>query len=499
MITTNKGSLLTLSTNEAEYIAQQCNCVTNSAKGLSLEMITAYPYADFYTGRKRPSVPGTIEVAGDDDDRKVIAMYAQRFPGKARGVLDTPELRLQWFGLCLDEIAALEPSSVAFPQGIGCGLGGGDWEKYLKLISKFEKKYDIPVILCTNESTKSPSWKSKESLSLKDILRDVSEDVKTSIITRIVREAPYTLEIVQEVIRSGGLLNTPESGETSRKKKSYPPPSEESESEDTSENVSEEDDDDTSLTSSSNLMVKGTPRYKKGITSFTRKLLTIPPRNGGFKGGIFADFFDKVIENETLSEIDKMLMHVALSDNIYPPIQDIYTAFTLLTKLRVVIIGQDPYHNAGAAMGLAFSHHVSNTKIQPSLMNIYKELESDGFEVDTKIGDLSKWAQQGVFLINTALTVIEGRPNSMAKDWQYFTEQLFRYINNVSEHLVIVMWGKSAQSFGHLFTSSKHKKITSAHPSPFSAYNGFFGSKPFSQCNVYLEEFGYKPIDWSIQ
>jgi uracil-DNA glycosylase len=188
--------------------------------------------------------------------------------------------------------------------------------------------------------------------------------------------------------------------------------------------------------------------------------------------------------------------------NVFPPIESVFNAFTTglcadPEKIKVVIIGQDPYHTKGAAMGLAFSCPT----LQPSLKNIHKELKSDGFKVDSKSGDLTKWANQGVFLINTALTVIEGKANSHSKIWKDFTKRILTFLNT-QEHLVVIMWGKEAQTLGKRhFSADKHKFIESVHPSPFSV-NGknadFFGSKPFSKANTYLKQWGVSEVDWNL-
>lgn len=192
-------------------------------------------------------------------------------------------------------------------------------------------------------------------------------------------------------------------------------------------------------------------------------------------------------------------------EEILPPVESVYKAFELcdLENLKVCIIGQDPYHTPGAAMGLAFGHNFDKVGgIQPSLKNIFKELEDDGFNPN-KSGDLSKWAEQGVLLINTSLTVRQHQPEShtaKAKKsvWREFSDMLFRYINRKCPHLVVIMWGAHAKSFSDCFSKDKHKILESAHPSPFSC-SGFFGTKPFSKTNKQLKSWGYDEIDWNLE
>lgn len=212
----------------------------------------------------------------------------------------------------------------------------------------------------------------------------------------------------------------------------------------------------------------------------------------------WSPFFVDRIKDGIIPELNKFLQNEKCT--IFPEPNKIFNAMvtTKLIDIKVIIIGQDPYHTPGAAMGLAFSHEDGHKKIQPSLKNIYKEVIACGYKVNPKSGDLSKWANQGVFLINTALTVQQGKPNSHSKEWVKFTEKLFSFINEKVKHSVVIMWGNHAQSYEKYFDSSRHKIMKSAHPSPFSANSGFFGSKPFIICNEQLKIWGMKEIDWNL-
>jgi len=186
-----------------------------------------------------------------------------------------------------------------------------------------------------------------------------------------------------------------------------------------------------------------------------------------------------------------------LQNVIYPNSADIYNAFkkTSYDDVKVVILGQDPYHEEGQANGLAFSVN-NGVKMPPSLKNIFKELQDDvggKFRTNT---DLTDWAEQGVFLLNSSLTVIEGRPNSMADIWNTFTDSIIKLLNNKEKPIVFVLWGKNARDKKKLIDTKKHFIVESAHPSPLSAYRGFFGSKPFLKVNEYLISTGQVPIDW---
>lgn len=184
---------------------------------------------------------------------------------------------------------------------------------------------------------------------------------------------------------------------------------------------------------------------------------------------------------------------------IFPPGPQIFAAFehTSFEQLKVVIIGQDPYHGAGQAHGLCFSVN-PGVAIPPSLQNIYKELQQDipGYVIPSN-GDLRKWAQQGILLLNATLTVEKDKAGShQGKGWERFTDAVIQLISNEKEQVVFLLWGKFAQGKAVLIDQSKHLILQAAHPSPFSAHNGFFGCKHFSQTNTYLIEKGIQPIDW---
>ena len=186
-----------------------------------------------------------------------------------------------------------------------------------------------------------------------------------------------------------------------------------------------------------------------------------------------------------------------LTKTIYPPAKDLFNAFKLtdFNKIKVVILGQDPYHGEKEAMGLSFSVR-RGVRTPPSLRNIFKELESDlGIKRDNT--DLSDWASQGVFLLNTVLTVEKDKANSH-KDigWEIFTDYVIKQINDRLNNVVFILWGRQARDKKSLITNPSHYVIESAHPSPLSAYNGFFGSKPFSKTNSYLLSKGIDPINF---
>ncbi len=187
---------------------------------------------------------------------------------------------------------------------------------------------------------------------------------------------------------------------------------------------------------------------------------------------------------------------------IYPPADDIFNAFhfTPLSKVKVLLLGQDPYHNVNQAHGLSFSVLPSQKDIPPSLQNIYQELHDDLGCAIPNNGYLKKWADQGVLLLNTVLTVRAHQANShQGKGWEKFTDAVIRAVNEQDRPVVYLLWGRPAQSKMPMLTNPKHLVLKAPHPSPLSAYRGFFGCRHFSQTNAFLEEHGIEPIDWQIE
>lgn len=186
---------------------------------------------------------------------------------------------------------------------------------------------------------------------------------------------------------------------------------------------------------------------------------------------------------------------------VFPPSDDVFNAFALtpLCEVKVVIIGQDPYHNVGQAHGLCFSVR-PDVDIPPSLVNIYKELHDDLGCYIPNNGYLVKWAKQGVLLLNTVLTVRAHQANShRGIGWEEFTDAAIRILNKEDRPIVFILWGSPAQTKKKMLNNPKHLILEAPHPSPLSAYRGFFGSRPFSKANAFLEQNGLKAIDWQIE
>lgn len=205
-------------------------------------------------------------------------------------------------------------------------------------------------------------------------------------------------------------------------------------------------------------------------------------------------------QSEYFIELKSFLLEEKKKFTVYPPGSEIFAAFnyTPFDKVKVVILGQDPYHGPGQANGLCFSVKSGISK-PPSLQNIFKELYSDlGIPISLN-GNLENWAKQGVLLMNATLTVRSGLAGShQNKGWENFTDTAIKALSDKKQHLVFILWGNYAQAKQLLIDPLRHLIIKSAHPSPFSAERGFFGSKPFSKCNSYLKEKGIGEIDWNL-
>ena len=215
--------------------------------------------------------------------------------------------------------------------------------------------------------------------------------------------------------------------------------------------------------------------------------------------------WDNLLKSEYTKEyflnLEKFVSNEYKTKTIYPKMSEIFKAFqeTPYDKVKVVIIGQDPYHGENEAEGLSFSVKKGIAK-PPSLMNIFSELRDDlGYKIPNN-GSLEPWAKEGVLLLNSTLTVVKDTPKSHSnKGWEIFTDEVIRIINKKTTPVVFILWGSDARSKKSLITNKIHYIIESPHPSPLSAYRGFFGSKPFSKANNFLIKNNIKPVNWEIK
>lgn len=217
-------------------------------------------------------------------------------------------------------------------------------------------------------------------------------------------------------------------------------------------------------------------------------------------GGGWDEILAPLFTDEKYLAIREFLKTEYGTHTVYPDMYDLYNCFryTPLKEVKAVILGQDPYHEPNQAHGLCFSVK-RGVALPPSLVNIYKEIESDLNIKEPNCGDLTKWAKQGVLLLNTTLTVRAHLANSHSKcGWGWFTDNVIKLVSENTEHTVFILWGGNARSKAPLIDGSKHLVLQCAHPSPLSAYNGFFGCKHFSKTNAYLIKNGKTPIDWDL-
>lgn len=218
-------------------------------------------------------------------------------------------------------------------------------------------------------------------------------------------------------------------------------------------------------------------------------------------GNEWDDILKGEFDKEYYLRLREFLKYEYAHYHIYPNMYDIFNSlkYTSYSDVKAVILGQDPYHQPGQAHGLCFSVK-KGTPLPPSLQNIYKELENDLGIPPASHGELIGWAKNGVLLMNTVLTVRESQPNSHKnKGWEIFTDRVIELLNKRQKPMVFILWGANARSKAKLITNRDHLILQSAHPSPLSAYNGFFGSRHFSQTNAFLEAHGIEPVDWRLE
>ena len=217
-------------------------------------------------------------------------------------------------------------------------------------------------------------------------------------------------------------------------------------------------------------------------------------------GGGWDELLSPLFNDERYKKIREFLKYEYSHYIVYPDMYDLYNCFrfTPLSELKAVILGQDPYHEPGQAHGLCFSVK-EGVRLPPSLQNIYKEIEDDLGIKEPDCGDLTKWAKSGVLLLNATLTVREHLANSHSKcGWAWFTDEVIKLVSANTQNTVFILWGGNARSKAPLIDKNKHLILQCAHPSPLSAYNGFFGCKHFSKTNEYLVSHGKKPVDWDL-
>ncbi|HMP29454.1 MAG TPA: uracil-DNA glycosylase [Saprospiraceae bacterium] len=444
--------------SKVQLIVHQCFCTAKrkSAKGLAAKIFKKYPYSNVYCHRNEDSIPGTIEVRGSikHKERWVCAIYGQYHPGTPSDKNDdTAKNRRLWFKKALKKIGKIQNlRSIAFPYKIGCGLAKGKWSLYEKLISDFASNNPkVEVYIISNEDP--PPKQYKYTFDFVKYLSDYMTvekmlGVNLEDITAIYKKYEYAMKHPKE---------------------------------------------DNNAIVEVEFMMSDSPTWStSNLEEYTRN--NVPKGWEGF----FEPELD--IDGGSIHKLSKYLTEEAVRTEIYPELHLVYNAFTKLEpqEIKVIICGQDPYHDIGQAMGMSFSVP-KGIKPPPSLKNIYKELKDEGFTIaDSDKGDLSSWCKQGVLMLNTALTVRAHEAKSHSKKWlAAFTPALMKWLNENCDPLVLILWGGPAQEYGKYF-SKQHKKVECPHPSPLSAYRGFFGSDCFNKANKELKKLKRDVIDWSL-
>jgi uracil-DNA glycosylase len=496
----------------ADIICHQCNCISKTGRGLYTVIAERFPHANNYPTRLGPSCPGTIELFGDEGEQKVCAFYAQYYPGKSTsrlipgGETDTSRDRIKWFGGCLDNFSRenIFGSSVAFPYNIGCGLAGGDWDDYERMIIKFAKDMSGVCDVYIVSLDENPDLRDVNIVDNAVDAVDADDEIGNESVVFFTIDDLYkqSLQIGDFYKKLGDMLEDPISKEKilSIIRGDVPFSREYLEDEDVSAQQILEGDD-VEREKYSNYPPEEYTWKNSTLLEFT---IDHHPENGWEK------FFEALLVSDR-GIIKDISQHISLTDNtsIYPPLHLVYEACNRLplADVKVIIIGQDPYHGEGQAMGIAFAVP-PGVKNPPSLVNIFKEARSEGISISEN-ANIADWLEKGVLLINTALTVKEGQAGSHSDKWTKlsgYTRAFMEFLNencgtpddgSPGSGVVVVMWGNHAKSFDKYF-GPRHKKIYGVHPSPLSAYRGFFGSKPCGQINKQLKILGYDPIDWTL-
>lgn len=430
------SNILDILPKVSQIIALQYDCISEESEyyGLCEDAIKKFPYVDFHTKEHKP---GTIKLAGNQKgQRKILGMFFCY----RRYYFSDPQISTDKTQLNKSNSDTLENRLM--------------WlETCLTKVAKIKKLKSIvfPEYIGCDSDLLRPEWTKYEKL----LLNFAKDNSHIKVLISSKRSEPIDNKNIKEIIEIENIVSTPTI--------SYPV----------------------------NLPWCNDNKLENIIKLFSPKLVETGWNN----------FFQYAGIKDIIVNLDKKLERDYNNKiNIFPSPDKVFNALFLtpLSNIKVCIVGLDPYQTPGAAMGLAFSHTDAFGKIQPSLNNIYKEMESCGFKPNYDSGNLTKWSSQGVFLINTALTVQEDKSNSHTKHWKDFTKELLMYISNKCEHIVVILWGKAAQEQSVCFNQIKHKLLMSPHPSPYSASTGFFGSKPFIKANNHLKAWNIKEIDWNL-
>jgi uracil-DNA glycosylase len=524
-----------LADNTSQLIACYCCCSSKVKEGNNeyTELNKKYPYVDLLSSRKEDSKPGTIKIFGDkkQGQRLVLLLFVQITNGEC-SPKDSEKLRDEWFDKSLEKISAIKGlKSIAFPYNEKYNSKIEKWSENNSSVKVYvvssdddpqkQSEEEEEVNLSDEESQKSEESQEECSESEKESSEEEEEDEKKESSeeenSSEEEEEPPAVAMKQKIekldsfIKSGGGFQNPVTVTVQRPKNNYGEDYEFlkwfwSEIQNAPYinplyfiNIYEKKD--SASVSTTTTQTKNWSWDSSTLLEYTKN--NIPKT--------FEPFFEKFIDGGGMDDISSFLVKEVKNSKIFPELPNIYKSFELcpLDKMKVVIIGQDPYHTEGFAMGVAFGHYPNTNRVQPSLKNIYKAVEKDGFKINWNNGDITKWCEQGVFCINTALTVREGEAGShLAKSkaqegpWDYFTRQLFNFLDEEKEHLVVMLWGVKAQEYKDIFSTKKHFLIMAPHPAA-SAHNPlnteFLDANCFSKANRKLKTWNIEQIDWNLE
>lgn len=498
---------------EEQYLVVIASCICKKLdpkkEPILSSVVERYPYANIYAGDTKHK-PGSIQIVGDGlKNRYIIIVFSQIYPGSMDYPRDNKRQRVEWFGMALDKIAEIENlKSVAFPTQIAKD-GGGNWSQYYMLISDFADTLDlkckIPVVIYHNAiNDQKPEVQTQISL-----LNCINLESSVSLSNILFLDDP---KLKVKVEKDHLTLNKKKKNKKIKMntEKLKVPKKQEEESNDMASLII---DDQSNLNLQDNQQDEEEVKIK--LKSQKPKLKPFEPTdiNKDWHGLLtepnvdesWSNFFQHPELQKKLSVTHKLLFkeietHGA-KERILPPFDNIFKAFQLCTytDLKVVILGQDPYPNRDHAMGLSFSVPSKCSSIPSSLQNIFKEIKNEYDDEYTipKHGNLEKWAQQGILLLNSALTIRSSAKNSHQIFWRSTTDLIIELISKLAERSIIfILWGGDAKKKKKLIDTKKHLVLESAHPSGLSAHRGFFKNNHFKTCNKKLISMGLDAIDW---
>lgn len=450
---------------DTQLVANICTCIGDEYICKNENIFEKWPKSNIYKVRKDKSIISTISSTKVDKGKFVINMFCYTFSNED---IEDIKKQLLRFESCLDKISRIKGiKSISFP-----------WELCLKNEEKYnEMFYDkIRHFAIKNEKINVKVYKKvfeKQKHEL-ELLKKLNDNLSNKKRLQLNLENFSSFEMLENFLekfrRESNRTIFYQKFSTVKK-------------DDFVYFVQESLDGNNPFCSD----------FKCSYNNFYHYIKNVAIKVPKFKDG-WSDFFESV-DDITKDISEKLSLE---ENNIYPPIEKVFTAFNLCEPkdIKVVIIGQDPYHKKGQAMGLSFCVD-KDIASPPSLKNIYKELKSENYTVSDD-ANLLKWAKQGVFMINSALTVAESKAGSHSKMWERFTHRLITYINHNLKNIVFILWGNHAKKFSKIINTNKHSIVEGVHPSPLSAHGGFFGSKPFSKVNEKLQKYDKEIIDWNL-